>query len=85
MPSGRSKPDGYEDVLSEYKACLFDGWCGEPVGWGFELLQRITETRFEALRRYGTLECVYPKWFLITRSLTRDEATDPTLTTPDPE
>ncbi len=74
MPNGRLKPAGYEDVLSDYKACLFDGWCGEPVGWGFELVERIREERFEALGKRGKLECAYPKWFLIAKSLTRDEA-----------
>ena len=42
--------------------------------WCFELLKRITETRFEALRQFGSLECSYPTWFLITKALTRKEA-----------
>lgn len=68
------KPAGYEDDLSDFKECLFDGYSGEPVGWGFELLRRVEESRFEALRQFGTLECSYPKWFLIRQTLGRNEA-----------
>ena len=74
-----SKPVGYESDLSDFRSCVFDGWCGEPVGWGFKILHRIGEERFAALRRFGDLECLHsehlqPKWYLVTRWLTRDEA-----------
>lgn len=68
------KPQGYESDLSEYKACLFDSFCGEPVAWGFEIVRRLAEDQFGALRRFGDLECSYPKWFLIVKHLTRAEA-----------
>jgi len=70
----REKPEGYDDALSDYKACLFDSWCGKPVAWGFEILKRISDKRFAALGDYGSLECSYPTWFLIVRRLTRVEA-----------
>ena len=67
-------PPGYDDDLSEHKACLFDSYCGEPLAWGFELRRRLGDSRFDALSQYGKLECSYPRWFLITRELTREEA-----------
>jgi len=76
--SALTKPPGYEAELSEYKACIFDGYCGEPVGWGFEILSRLGEARFHQLRRFGDLECIpsayVSKWFLIVRWLSREEA-----------
>lgn len=68
------KPKGYESFLSKYKPCLFDSYCGEPVGWGFEIKKRMPEDMFNGLRQFGSLECIYPTWFLITKYLTRREA-----------
>lgn len=68
------KPQGYESDLGEYKAQLFDSYCGEPVDWGFLILHQLGEERFEALRKFGSLQCSYLSWFLITKSLTRKEA-----------
>lgn len=71
-----ARPPGYETDLSEYKPCLFDSCCGEPVAWGFEIVRRLGEDRFEALRQFGSLQYGDSKWFLITRELTRAEAID---------
>ncbi len=68
------KPVGYESVLSDFKACVFDGYCGEPVAWGFEILEKLGEERWEALKVHGQLQCLYPKWFLIMHELSRAEA-----------
>lgn len=76
MSDFHTKPKGYENDLSEYKACLFDSCCGEPVAWGFQILRHLGQERFDALRQYGSLECSYPTWFLIVKSLTRAEAID---------
>jgi hypothetical protein len=67
-------PAGYESELSPFKACLFDSYCGEPIAWGFELKKQLGEDRFQALRQFGKMECSYPKWFLIVRELSREEA-----------
>lgn len=69
-----AKPVGYEPYLSDYSICLYDSSCGEPVAWGFKITQHLDENRFSALSAYGTLECSYPIWFLIVKTLTRDEA-----------
>lgn len=68
------KPKDYEHDLGEYGAKIFDGYCGEPIMWGFEIKTHLNEKDFEALRNFGRLECVYPRWFLITKTLTKDEA-----------
>jgi hypothetical protein len=69
-----AKPPGYESCLSEFKPCLFDSYCGEPVSWGFEITQYLGTDRFKALSGFGSLECSYPTWFLIVKTLTRAEA-----------
>jgi hypothetical protein len=74
MSDTYTKPPGYENNLSNYKSCLFDSFCGEPVAWGFEIVRRMSTERFEALRQYGSLQCCYPKWFLIVKELSRAEA-----------
>ena len=77
MSIRKNKPKGYEDSLSDYKTCIFDGYCGEPIMWGFEITKMLSETMFSNLKQYGDLECVSgytPKWFLITKKLTREEA-----------
>ena len=50
-----AKPSGYETYLSHFKPCLFDSTCGEPIAWGFEIIQHLGEDRFNALSAFGTL------------------------------
>ena len=70
-------PEGYENELSQFGPCIFDGYCGEPIGWGFKINRRLGEERFNMLRKYGALECVggyNSSWVLVTKWLTREEA-----------
>jgi len=73
-------PVGYEDCLSEFGPQIYDAYCGEPIGWGFEIKKRIGDERFNALGKLGELKCVNdshtlsPSWYLITKKLTRQEA-----------
>lgn len=70
-------PEGCEAVLSEYSPVVFDGICGKPVGWGFRLLSRLGEDRFNALAAFGKLECLggWPsKWVLVVKELTPEQA-----------
>lgn len=60
--------------LSIYKPQIYDGTSGEPIGWGYEIINRLGDEQFNGLRQYGSPECVYPSWFLITKHLTREEA-----------
>jgi hypothetical protein len=68
------KPVGYEDDLGEYGPQLYDGWCGEPISWGFQIINHLGDERFSNLHKYGALECCYPNWYLITKKLNREEA-----------
>ena len=74
----KTRPDGYEKDLSDFMPCFFDSYCGEPVAWGFKLLTKLAEERFNALREFGELECdnsgFSPTWFLVVKKLTRDDA-----------
>jgi len=63
------KPKGFEQYLGEYGECLFDGWCGECVAWGFEITSHMGEEKFEKLRSQYLLECCYPTWYLIVKVL----------------
>ena len=68
-------PKGYEDELSGYGPVLFDGWCGEPIAWGFAIQRYLGKERFDELGKFGELECVQMgKWVLVTRWLTGKEA-----------
>ena len=79
-PIATAKPLGYENDLSDFKPCIFDGYCGEPVGWGFEILKHLGEDRFHQLRRFGDLECIssshVSRWCLVTKWLSRNEAAE---------
>lgn len=71
------KPFGFENYLSEYGDVLFDGYCGEPVAWGFKIVTYLGEERFRELGKYGKLECIDPfksSWALVTKTLNREEA-----------
>lgn len=68
------KPEGFGMELGAYDAVIFDGYCGEPVGWGFRLLRHIGEERFNELRKFGELECLYPDWYLVVKKLSREQA-----------
>lgn len=68
------KPKGYEHDLTGFAPVIFDGYCGEPIGWGFQIITHLGEERFSALGKFGELECLYPTWYLVTKKITREEA-----------
>lgn len=71
------KPSGFENYLSEFEPIMYDGWCGEPVAWGFKIVRRLGEDLFRELSKHGQLECIdrlTSSWALITRTLSREEA-----------
>ena len=72
-----TKPEGYENDLGKYGACIFDSHCGEPIMWGFPIVCQLGKERFDALYDYGWLECLGKgSWFLIKKKLTHDEAVE---------
>ncbi len=72
------QPSGFEQYLSKFGPVLYDGYCGEPVAWGFKIVARMDEILFRELGKYGQLECIEygfdTKWALITKTLSREEA-----------
>ena len=70
----QEKPKGYEKELANFAPVIFDGQCGEPIGWGFQIVSHLGDERFNELRKFGELECIYPTWFLVTEKLSREEA-----------
>jgi hypothetical protein len=72
-------PEGYEGSLSGYGPILFDPSCGEPIGWGFVIRRQLGEEAFNALARYGDLQCLDPRggpgnWALVVERLTEEKA-----------
>ena len=67
-------PNELKKYLGNYGEQIFDAWCGEPIGWGYEIVKHCSDDIWEELKNYGDLECCYPTWFLITHKLTREEA-----------
>lgn len=78
-----SKPPEFADALGPYEALVYgDYGSRHPLGWGFRLVERLGETRFEALRQLAqqqgwTVACLIPgvRWGLVIRWLTHEEAT----------
>jgi len=68
------KIEGFEDALGPYEVQSYDAYSGEPVAWGFKIIKRLGEDRFNELREKAELECVYPDWFVVSKKLTREEA-----------
>lgn len=68
------KPEGFEDCLSNYDVQLFDSYCGKPIGWGFRIIRIMGEEKFRSLGQFGNLVCNYPDWYLITKTLWKEEA-----------
>lgn len=67
-------PTEFEDVLSSYQSIAYDGYCGEPVAWGYKIIRYIGPERFDELRRIANLE-YFGEWCVVVRTLTREEAT----------
>jgi len=72
--SSKKIPQELLESFSNYGPQIYDGWCGELIGWGYKILEHLGEEKFQKLGRYGSIVCVYPHWFLITKKLTRKEA-----------
>jgi|FAXJ01.1.fsa_nt_gi hypothetical protein len=68
------KPEGFENDLGEYGPQVYDGYCGEPIMWGFPIINHLGEERFSQLRSVAKLECCYPNWYVIVATITRKDA-----------
>lgn len=70
----QDKPEGFEKDLSEFGIVMKDSGCGEPIAWGFEIINHLGEERFNLLKNICNVECVYPAWVVVTKYLTVEEA-----------
>lgn len=73
------KPKGFESVLGAYGPRLYDGYCGEPIRWGWLITRRLGpewNDLSRAAHELGySLECAdYGKWYVEAKRLTVDEA-----------
>lgn len=70
-------PEHLKKYLSDYGPCVFDGWCGKPIRWGYEFIRYVpTDAEYEEISKYGVIDIIYPSKSksLITKILTKDEA-----------
>ena len=68
------KPQGYEEDLSDYGIVAFDGFNRLPIAWGFKILNRLGDSKFEALKSFGDVVCFYPEWALVINYFTTEMA-----------
>jgi len=69
-------PADLRKFFGGYAAQFHDGYCGEPIAWGYKVVARMDEKRWAKVSEYGPLECAHEtgEWYLITKVLTPDEA-----------
>jgi hypothetical protein len=66
--------DEFNTYLGHFGEQIFDSWCGKCVGWGYKLIRHCGDEMFAELGKHGSLDCVYPNWYLITKRLSINEA-----------
>ena len=68
----------YEHDLGPFEVIFRDPFCGEPVAWGFRIVNELQEGRFGVLADYIRplrCECISEKdWAVITYELTPEKA-----------
>ena len=69
-------PTDLRSFFGGYGPQFHDGYCGEPIAWGYKVIARMGEERWSKASQYGRLECNHGTgdWYLITQALTPDEA-----------
>jgi hypothetical protein len=66
------KPAGYEEHLGGFQVITYDGGCGEPVSWGWRILNHLGPQLFSRIdKEYGEAT---NSWYAVARRLTFDEA-----------
>lgn len=69
-------PADLRGYLGNFGPQIYDGVSGKPVSWGYHIQKAAGDDVWKKLGAFGALECIYPKWYLITKTLTRDEAAE---------
>jgi hypothetical protein len=70
----QTPPAAFADCLGPFRAVGFDGYCGQPVDWGFPVTRRVGEERWAMLGREGDLQYIGDRWALVVLSLTPEIA-----------
>lgn len=77
---GTPIPTHIAENLGNYGSQIKDGYCGEPIHWGYKIVSHLGEELWKEASNFGRQECVMSgdfggsTWYLITKSLTRQEA-----------
>lgn len=72
VPAEPEKPKGYEQYLGGYRPVIYDGWCGEPIMWGWPINQHLGDELFKGIdTEYNRAEA---QWYAVYKRLTPDEA-----------
>ena len=70
----------YKDYISsEEEAVAYDSDCGEPIKWGYKIINRMPEDLFNSLYniKWGKLECIeWGHWAIVTKNLEYEEAVE---------
>ena len=67
-------PKKIKDMFGEYRPVVFDGYCGEPIGWGHRPNRYLEKPEFEEARKYGEWTYINDVWCLVTKKITKKEA-----------
>jgi hypothetical protein len=62
-------PEWASRFLGESDIAEYDPRSGEPVAWGREVIEKIPEDLFDAMKAQCDMECVFPKWYLVEKRL----------------
>lgn len=72
-------PEKFHSFLGPYEVQVVDPTCGEVVGYGHKILEKLGEELWQELGQYGKLTYVMPDrktppfWALLTKTVTREE------------
>lgn len=69
-----SIPEHLQAYFGPYGPQCFDGNCGEPIGWGYQVISRLGDEKWSEASALGEMWCSYPNWYLLTKRLTHKEA-----------
>lgn len=60
-------PEWAERHLAETGVAEVDPRSGEPIAWGRQVVEEISEDFFDMLRARYEMACIYPDWFLVEK------------------
>jgi hypothetical protein len=70
----RELPSEIKNMFGQYGPVVYDGYCGEPVGWGHRPSRYLEKTEFEQAGKHGEWMYISDVWYLVTKKITKEEA-----------